>query len=97
MVRIFIIAASLLLLICCKKENSGTVTLPEFTTAKNISISEDVLSGNVAISLGTMAIVGKDVKVIYSTSDSSAKTGTDYQGIQSGVLTIPAGQNYGLI
>lgn len=93
MLRILIFSTSLLFLTYCKKD-SGTPANPLFTVDASVSVSEDIPSGNATINIYTTNSVGKPVTIIYSTSDSTAIAGKDYQAANHVQKQISAGTFY---
>jgi hypothetical protein len=96
MIRYLSFASLLLLLICCKKEATNSIT-PVISSPSSISVSEDIPGGKATINLATLKSVDKLVTVYYSTSDSSAISGLDYQAVSHGQVQMQAGINYASI
>jgi hypothetical protein len=90
MIRLIAFASSLLFIISCKKE-STLYNFPAINCASNISVYEDDPGGNAKITLSTANPIEKTVIVYYSTSDSSAQSGQDFQGITNGKVQINRG------
>ena len=90
--RIISLTISFLIMGSCKKESNNTL-VPVISLPGSVNVYEDDPTGNVRIPIVLNAPATKTINVIYSTSDSSAKSGIDYQGIIRGEAQIQQGNS----